>query len=60
MKMIQFEFSLQFVPVSRTDNKPALVQGLAGNNPLTEPMLTQFTDSYMRYQREMVWIQFGN
>ena len=50
---ILFEISLQFVPVSPIDNKPALVQVMAwrrtGDKPLPEPMLTQFTDAYMRH-----------
>ena len=50
---ILFEISLKFVPVSPIDNKPALVQVMAwrrtGDKPLPEPMLTQFTDTYMRH-----------
>ena len=38
-------------------NKPALVQVMSwrrtGDRPLSEPMLTQFTDAYMRHQGEM-------
>ena len=45
--------SLNFVPRSPIDNKPALVQVMAwcrtGDKPLPEPMLTQFTDAYMRH-----------
>ena len=45
--------SLKFVPRSPIDNKPALVQVMAwhwtGAKPLTELMLTQFTDAYMRH-----------
>ena len=48
---------LKFVARSPTDNKPALVQVMAwhrtSNKPLTEPMLTHFTDAYMRPQEEM-------
>ena len=44
--------SLRFVPKGPIDNKPALVQVMAwhiiGDKPLPEPMLTQFTDAYMR------------
>ena len=39
------------------DNKWALIQVMAwrqsGAKPLSEPMLTQFTDAYMRHQGEM-------
>ena len=46
-------FSLKFVPRSPIYNKHALVQVMAwhwsGNKPLPEPMLTQFTDTYMRH-----------
>ena len=45
---IQIQISLKFVPRSPSDNKPALVQVMAwrrtGDKPLTELMLTQFTD----------------
>ena len=45
--------SLKFVLGSPIDNKPVLVQVMAwcrtGNKPLPEPMLTQFTDAYMRH-----------
>ena len=38
-------------------NKPALVQVMAwrraGDKPIFEPMLTQFTDTYMLHQEEM-------
>ena len=43
--------SLKSIPMSPIDNKPALVQVMAwrrtGDKPLSEPMLTQFTDAYM-------------
>ena len=46
-------FPLKFVPRSPIDNTPALVQVMAwcltGDRPLPEPMLTQFTDAYMRH-----------
>ena len=49
--------SHKFVARSPIDNKPALVQVMAwsrrGDKPLPEPMLTQFTDAYMRHQGEM-------
>ena len=54
---ILIRISLKFVPRSPIDNKPALVQVMAwrriGDKPLSEPMLTQFTDAYMRHWREM-------
>ena len=44
--------SLKNFPRSPTNNKPALVQVMAwhrtGDKPLPGPMLTQFTDAYMR------------
>ena len=44
---------LKFVPMSPIDNTPALVQVMAwrrtGAKPLSEPMLTRFTDAYMRH-----------
>ena len=49
---IPIQISLKF-PMSPTDNKTALVQEMAwrrtGGKPLPEPMLTQFTDAYMRH-----------
>ena len=43
---------LKFVPRNPIDNKPALVQvkvwRRTGDKPLPEPMLTHFTDVYMR------------
>ena len=48
---------LKFVPKDPTDNKSILVQVMAwrqtGDKPLPGPMLTQFTDAYMRHQWEM-------
>ena len=50
---ITIKISLKSVPRSPIDNKPALVQVMAwrqtGDKPLTEPMLTQFTDAYMQH-----------
>ena len=50
---ISIKISLKFVPKGPTDNKSALVQVMAwhrtGAKPLPEPMLTQFTDAYMRH-----------
>ena len=45
-------FSLKFVPM-RPNAIPALVQIMAYNRPgdksLSEPMMTYFTDAYMRH-----------
>ena len=44
--------SLKLVPKGPIDNKAALVKVMAcrqtGDKPLSEPMLTQFIDTYMR------------
>ena len=48
---ILIEISLKIVPRGPINNIPALVQVMAwhriGDKPLSEPMLTQFTDAYM-------------
>ena len=45
--------SLMFVTKGPIDNKRALVQVMTwrriGDKPLHEPMVTQFTDAYMRH-----------
>ena len=50
--LMSLKFSLKFVPKVRINNNPVLVQIMAWHRPgdklLSEPMLTQFTDSYMR------------
>ena len=50
---IPIQISLKLVPRSPIDNNLALVQVMAwrrtGAKPLPEPMLTQFTDAYMRH-----------
>ena len=50
---ISISILLKFVPKGPNDIKTALVQVLArrrtGDKPLPEPMLTQFTDAYMRH-----------
>ena len=50
---IQIQISRKLVPRSPTDNKSALVRVMAwrrtGDKPLPEPMITQFTDAYMRH-----------
>ena len=48
---IPIQISQRFVPRSPLDNKLALVQVMArhrtGHKPLSEPMMTQFTDAYI-------------
>ena len=50
---IPTHISLKFVPRSPIDNKPEMVELMAwcqtGNKPLSEPILTQFHDAYMRH-----------
>ena len=50
MLHILMKISLKFVAEGPNDNNPALVQIMAlhqiGDKPLSEPMLTQFTDTY--------------
>ena len=50
---ILFKISLKFVPKGPIDNDTALVWIMAwrriGDKSLSEPMLTQFTDTYMRH-----------
>ena len=51
--IIPIRISLKFVPIGPVDNKSALAQVMAwrrtGDRPLSEPMLTQFTDAYTRH-----------
>ena len=51
---IQIQISLKCVPRTPIDNKPALVQVMVwrrtGDKPLPEPVMTQFSDAYMRHQ----------
>ena len=51
---IPIQISWKLVPRSPIDNKPELVQGMAwrrtGDKPLPEPMMTQFTNAYIRHQ----------
>ena len=53
----KIKISLKFIPRSPIDNEPALVQVMAwrriGDKPLSEPMLTWFTDAYMQHYGEM-------
>ena len=50
---IPIRFSLNFIPRSPIDDKPALVEVMAwrrtGDKPLPEPMLIQLIDAYMRH-----------
>ena len=50
---IPIRISLKFVPRSAIANKPASVQVMAwcraSDKPLPKPMMTQFTDAYMRH-----------
>ena len=54
---IPIQISLKLVPRSLIDNKSALVWVMAlrqtGNKPLPEPMMTHFTDAYMRHSASM-------
>ena len=54
---IPIYISLKFVPRSSIDNMEALIQVMAwrltGDRPLPEPIMTQFTDAYMRHWGEM-------
>ena len=54
---ILIQISLKFTPKGPIDNNTALVQVIAwrqtGNKSLPEPMMTQFTDAYMRHYGEM-------
>ena len=50
---IMIQISSKFVSMRSVGNKPALVQIIVwrriGDKPLLEPMMTQFTDAYMRH-----------
>ena len=54
---IPIEILLEFVPKGSFNNIPALVQIVAwrrtGDKPLSEPMMTQFNDAYMRHSASM-------
>ena len=54
---ILIKISLELVPKVPIDNKSALIQVMAwhwtGDKPLPEPVLTWFTDAYMRYWGEL-------
>ena len=51
--VIAIQMSLKFVPRSPIDNKPELVRVMAwrlfGAKPLPGPIMTEFTDPYMRH-----------
>ena len=51
------KISPKFVPKGPTDNNPALVHIMAwrriGDKSLSEPMLTWFTEAYMKHYEEM-------
>ena len=65
--LILIRISLKFIPKGPIYNKWALVQVMAwhriGDKPLPEPMLTQFTDAYMRHcggdELRLFWSVFG-
>ena len=46
--------SLKFVRRCQIDNKPALVQVMAGHKPLHELMIIQLTDAYVSSTRRRV------
>ena len=54
---ILIKISMKFVPKGPIGNNPALDYIMAwhqkGDKPLSEPMLTQFTDAYMRHKGEI-------
>ena len=54
---ILIKISQNFVSKGSIDNNPALVKTMAwrrmGDKPLSEPMLTRFTDAFMRHKGEM-------
>ena len=45
---IPLRTSMKFVPRSLIDNKPALAKVMAWQQAIAEPMLTKFTDTYIR------------
>ena len=51
--IIPIKISLKLIPKCAIDNKAVLVQVMArrrtGDKPLPEPMMTQFTDAYIRH-----------
>ena len=57
---ILIEISLKVVPKGPIDNNPVLVEIMTwrriGDKPLSEPMLTRFTDAYMLHYGR--WVNF--
>ena len=57
---ISIKISLKFVPKGSVNNIPVLFQIMVwcrvGDNPPSEPMLTRFTDTYIRHWGEMSWM----
>ena len=55
--LILIQISLKFVPKGSINNIPALVQIMAwrrtGDKQISEPMMTQFNDAYMRYSASL-------
>ena len=51
------KISLNFVPKGPIDNNSSLVKVMAlrrtGDKPLPEPMMTRFSDAYMRHPASM-------
>ena len=56
---ISVKNSVKVVPKVSINDISALVQIMAsrrpGDKPLSEPMMNQFADAYMRHKREMSW-----
>ena len=54
---ISIKISLKFVPKGPINNIPALAEIIAwrrtSDKPLSEPMMTQFNDAYMRHSASM-------
>ena len=50
---LSIKISMKFVPIGPIGNKSTLVQVMAwrptSDKPLPEPVLTQFTDAYIRH-----------
>ena len=57
---ISIKISLRFVPKGSVNTISALFQIMTwcriGDNPPSEPMLTRFTDTYIRHWGEMSWM----
>ena len=61
---ISNKISLKYVPWGLIDNMSALVQIMAwrqtGNKPLSDPMMTHFTDTYMHHPELTHWPSVRN